>query len=250
MGTDIRLTRGAKWVLAGALLLVIVLGTTGCTTRIVSEGGTVLNTVTSAGTGETSAAPDEATMNFGVTTEGTDAADTLDAASKAADEIIAALKNLDIDADDLQTRNVSIWPRYNYNRDDSPPQITGYEASIMVSATLRDLGQVGEVITAATAAGANQVNGPTFTLSEDAAARDEAIEDAVANARRRAETMADAAGKSVGDVISISETGVSVPPVYRGVEADYALAEDAGSVPIEPGTLDISARVTVVFELK
>jgi len=250
MGTDIRLTRGATWILAGALLLAMVLGTTGCTTRIVSEGGTVLNTVTSAGTGETSAAPDEAIMSFGVTTEGTDAAETLDAASRAADEIIAALKDLDIDADDIQTQNVSIWPRYNYNRDDAPPQITGYEASIQVSATLRDLAQVGEVITAATAAGANQINGPTFTLSEDAEARDEAIVDAVANARRRAETMADAAGKNVGEVISISETGVDVPITYARSSGEYALAEDAAMVPIEPGTLDISARVTVVFELE
>ncbi|MDA3936274.1 MAG: SIMPL domain-containing protein [Actinomycetota bacterium] len=249
MGTDIRRTRGATLILATVLLLTTALAATGCTTKIVSEGGTVLNTVTSSGTGEVSASPDEAIMNFGVTAEGEDAAETLDAASATADTIIAALKDLDIDKDDLQTQNVNVWPRYDYRNDNEAPRITGYEASIMVRATLRDLGQVGEVITAATAAGANQISGPSFTLSQDAEARDEAIVEAVDDARRRAETMAQATGKSVGDVISISETGVDVPIMYRS-EMDYAAAGDSMSVPIEPGTLDIAARVTVVFELK
>ncbi len=250
MNVDFRLTRGALWTLVGALLLVLVLGTTGCTTRIVSETGTVLNTVTSAGTGEASAAPDQAEMSFGVTKQGDDADSTLESVSLIADEITKALKDLGIDSDDLQTQNVSVWPQYDY-RNNETPEITGYEASIMVRATLRDIGEIGEVITAATAAGATNVNGPQFTLSEDAESRDEAIIDAVSDARRRAEAMADAAGKTVGEVISISETGVSVPNIYwdqpRFLES---AGSDSMSVPIEPGTLDISAGVTVVFELK
>ena len=112
---------------------------------------------------------------------------------------------------------------------------------------MRDIAKLGEVISAANDAGANTISGPSFTIADPAPARAEAIDEAVADARTSAEAMAKAAGKSVGEVLSISSSDVGmVGPMYRSADT----AEAAKSVPIEPGQLDITANVVVVFELK
>ena len=112
---------------------------------------------------------------------------------------------------------------------------------------VRDISKLGEIISAANAAGANDISGPTFTIDDPAPARAKAIEEAVADARKTAEAMANAAGKSVGAVLSMSSSDAgSVPMVYGAADAAGA----AKAVPIEPGQLDITANVVVVFELK
>lgn len=229
--------------------LVAALTLAGCQTKIVTptDGTTPLNTVTSQGSGTSSASPDIAEMNFGVMVQDQDAQTALDKASKTADAIAAAVKKAGVKAEDIQTANVSLYPQQDY-REGKAPVILGYEASISVRVKLRDLGSVGDVIVAATGAGANTVGGPSFTLEDDQKAREDAIADAVDDARVRAEAMAKAAGKKVGAVIAISETGVSIPPIYYGERS--AAADVAASVPIEPGQLDVSATVTVVFELQ
>lgn len=227
---------------AGALILG------GCTTKVVSApAGSALNTVTATGEGKAVAAPDQAEMSFGVTTQGTDAKKTLDGASKQADTIVAALKNAGIAKEDLQTSGVSLYPQQDYSNGKTP-RITGYQASIQVRVTMKDIEKVGAIIEAGTGAGANEVSGPTFTLSEQSASRADAIKQAVADAKARAEVMAKAAGKTVGAVLSISEAGVSVPPIYYS--GALKGGADTASVPIEAGTLDVTANVTVVFELK
>jgi uncharacterized protein YggE len=116
-----------------------------------------------------------------------------------------------------------------------------------VRVKLRDIEKIGDVISAASGAGANEISGPSFTLSDDSDVRNDAIELAIADARKRAEVMAKAAGKTLGEIVSVSEAGVSVPPVYYDM-GTRAAAEAA--VPIEPGQLDVTTSVTVVFELK
>lgn len=231
-----------------AVIAVLALALTGCQTKVVtSPGSGVLNTVTAQGEGKHLAAPDQAEMSFGVTTQGSDAKDTLADASGKADAVVAAIKKAGIDADDVQTSGVNLYPQYDYSNEKTP-RITGYQASVNVRVTMREIDAVGDIISAAANAGATDISGPNFTLSEDAEARAAAIEKAVADAKARAEVMAKAAGKSVGEVVSISEAGVTVPIVYA---ERTAAADMAGAAPkIEPGTLDIVASVTVVYELK
>ncbi len=113
---------------------------------------------------------------------------------------------------------------------------------------MRDIGKLGEVIAAANDAGANTISGPSFTIADPAPVRAEAIDKAVADARTSAEAMAKAAGKSAGAVLSLSSSDIgTVGPLYRS--ADIAEAAKA-AMPIEPGQLDITATVVVVFELK
>jgi len=227
------------------IALLVALG--GCTTRVVTtDGATPLYTVTAAGTGTTASAPDTAEMYFGVTILKTDAKSALENASAAADAITKAVKNAGVAAEDIQTANVSVYPQYSYAEGKSPA-ITGYSATVQVRVKLRDFETIGDVISAASNAGANEISGPNFTLSDDAEARATSLTLAVENARRQAQVMAEAAGKSLGEIVSISETGVSVPVIY-GNRAAYDTIESG--VPIEAGQLDVTASVTVVFELK
>ncbi|MCE5191039.1 MAG: SIMPL domain-containing protein [Actinomycetia bacterium] len=240
--------RNRTWLVLALALVVGALALGGCTTKIVTApSGAAINTVTATGEGKAVAAPDQADMNFGITTQGTDAKKTLDDAARKADAIIAALKKAGVAKEDLQTSGVNVYPQQDYSSGKTP-RITGYQASVQVRATIKDMAKIGDVINAGTGAGANEVSGPAFTLSDQAASRTDAIDKAIADAKSRAEVMAKAAGKSVGDVLGISETGVSVPPIMYG--AVKTAADAAGSVPIETGTLDVTANVTVVFELK
>jgi uncharacterized protein YggE len=242
------MVRSRTQLVVAIAIVAMTAGLAGCNSRVVApptQG--ILNTVTANGEGKSLAAPDQAEMTFGVTTQGADAKKTLDDAAKQAEKIVAALKKAGVDAKDLQTSGVSLYPQQDYQTGKTP-RITGYQASIQVRATIKDIAKTGDVITAAVNAGATDVGGPTFTLSEQSMSRTDAINKAVADARVRAEAMAKAAGKSLGEVVSISEAGVSAPPIYYG---DTRAAKDAmASVPIETGTLDVVANVTVVFELK
>ena len=232
-------------VLAIALVVgLLALG--GCTTKVITSGGaTPLNTVTASGAGEQSAPPDEAEMSFGAVARSENADDALREATETAKGIIAAVMKAGVDDKDVQTQNLSVYPEYREPADSKTLEITGYTANASVRVTIRNVDDVGGVISAAVDAGANDIGGPSFTISDDSDARDAAIQKAMDDARRRAETMAKAAGKNLGAIISVSETGVNVP-VYYAAER----TADAGGVAIEPGTLDVTANVAVVFELK
>jgi len=235
----------ATFALLAALAIALV-ALSGCTKVITTPAGSAANTVTASGMGTAQATPDTAEMSFGVSTTSANAKTALDDASKVAEDITAAVKKQGVAEEDIQTRDVSVYPQ---TTDQNGKQvITGYSANLTVRVKVRDIGKLGDVISAANAAGANNISGPTFTVADPAPYRAEAIDEAVADARRSAEAMAKAAGKSVGTVLSISSTDVSsIPgPMFAGAALDAAKS----SVPIEPGQLDITANVTVIFELK
>lgn len=241
-----RRSRTALFVALAALLAVAL---TGC----VASAGAVdaaapERTVTASGSGTVHATPDQADMSFGVTATNTNAKKSLEAASKAVDRITAAMAKAGIAKEDVQTQDVNVNPNYNYRA--PKPTITGYTTNITVRVTVRDIGTLGDVIGAANAAGADNIQGPGFTISDDSEFHDQAIDKAVADARKRAEAMAKAAGKSVGAVVSISEVSISSPSPYYGAKDLRAGSADAVSVPVSLGQLDVVASVTVVYELK
>ncbi len=231
--------------IAIAASLVTLLLLAGCSTKVVTAPDSEqLGTVTASGMGTAVAAPDQATMSFGVTRQSAQAKTALDDAAKIAEEITAAVKKAGVAAEDIQTQGITVYPLSTDT--DGKVTISGYQATLSVSVTVKDLDKLGEVIAAATNAGADNVNGPSFTVDEDAEYREQAIAAAVEDARRSAEAMAKAADKTVGDVVRLSATDVFSAPLARAESLDAA----AAAVPIEPGTLDIQASVTVVFELR
>jgi uncharacterized protein len=244
------MARSSRYVSAAllatlALALVALAGCGTATTALTAaQGGGVTNTVTASGTGTAQGAPDTAEMYFGVTKTSPNAKTALDEASKAAEQIAAAVKKAGVAAKDIQTQDVSVYPQSAEQNGEQV--ITGYQASLSVKVKVRDIAKLGDVISAANDAGSNSISGPSFTIADPSPYRAKAINAAVADARKSAEAMAAAAGKSVGDVVSMSSSDVGMVPGPM-----YSAADSAGAakVPIEPGQLDISANVVVVFEL-
>ena len=228
----------------GALVAALALGA-GCTDT--AEDSAYLNTVTAAGSGKALAAPDTAEFTFGIETTDPAAKPALDRASATADAISSAIQKTGVATDDIQTSGVRIEPVYEDFRGGQAPRVVSYRAIVSMRARVRDMAIMGAVIESATGAGANTIAGPTFTLEDDDTASSAAIADAVQDARRRAQAMAEASDKSVGEVVRIYETRVDVPFPEFGTRAESA---DLSATAIEPGQLDVTAEVTVIFSLQ
>jgi uncharacterized protein YggE len=198
-------------------------------------------TITVGGSASVTAVPDRATFTFGVDTRGETASAALNESASAIKRVVDAVKRAGVDGKDIQTQSVSLYPQTSSDG----RHIEGYAANASVVVRLDDLDRAGPLVDGAVAAGATSVYGPSLERSDADELRGRALADAVADARTKAEALAKAAGGSLGDVISVTESGGSMPPVpYAGREA---LAAD---VAIEPGTQEIQASVTVTFELR
>lgn len=196
--------------------------------------------VTTTGHGIVTAVPDDVTVTAGVQTQAVTAADTLAQNSAAMNKVIAALKQAG--GEKLQTEQVSLYPRTNDAGD-----VIGYAAQDSVSAHSGVAG-AGKLIDAAVGAGANTVQGPTLALSNQAALYRQALQKALGDARAKATALGEAGSFSVGPVSSITEQSAESSPVmFKAATA----ADAAGApTPIEPGTQDVTADVTVVFEIQ
>jgi len=212
-----------------------------------AEGGATLPTITVSASGYAEAEPDQADITSGVSVLADTARAALDENSAAMAKLIAGLKEAGVEAKNIQTSNLNVSPRYdNRNRREGPPEVIGYQVTNEVRVLVRDLDGLGEILDRMVSLGANQVRGLSFGVSKAEFLRDEARAQAIANARRRAELYAKAAGAGVGDVVQISEGGGHTDP------RPVARARGAGvmeAVPVERGTQILSANVTVTWEL-
>ena len=203
------------------------------------------STVTVAGQGTVTAAPDMAEITSGVVTQAPTAAQALAANSQAMERLLQALGALDVAARDVQTTNISVSPLRRQGRDGQPPEITGYEVTNQVRVKVRDLSRLGRVLDQQVGQGANVVHGIQFGRQEPAPLLDEARKRAMADARRKAELYAAAASLKVGRVLAVQEAGAATPrPETLG------LARMSAAVPVAPGDQEIQASVTVTFTLE
>jgi len=214
------------------------------------ERGNALLTVSAEG--RTTREPELAVFSAGVTTQAKTAGEALADNSRAMTQVVAELKRAGIAARDIQTSNLSINPIYAQQTRpvDEPqaPVIVGYQVSNQVTVRQRKLGDYGKVIDTLVSAGANQVNGPSFQLDNSDAALDEAQITAMKTARARADLYARAAGLRVARIVSISE-GQNYQPGPPMVYARMAMDKESSAPPVESGELELTANVTVMFEL-
>lgn len=194
--------------------------------------------ITVTGIGRVETVPDEAEFSLGVTTKAATARGALSANAEQMREVIAALKAAGVAERDIQTRDVNVGP--DYDGDAHPDE---YVASNTVSVLVRELNRAGAVLDAAARAGANNVYGPSLTRSNRESLEAKALADAVASARARAKALADAAGVELGRVTAIDET----PPAFEG---GPMRAASAATTPIEEGTQEIEATVSVTFAIE
>jgi uncharacterized protein YggE len=198
--------------------------------------------ITVVGSGTARTVPDVADWSFGVQSDAETASAALNAAAGATRQIVKALRDAGISKEDLRTEQVSLYPRTT----DDGRAVIGYTASSTVHATVKDLGKAGSVVDAAVAAGANQIYGPTLRVSDSRAQYRAAADAAFDDAKAHAEALAAKAGVTLGGPIAIVESGGS-PPVLT--EGERLMADAAQGVPIEPGTQEIGATLTVTFAI-
>jgi uncharacterized protein YggE len=221
--------------------------------------GVVHSVVSTSGTATVKVDPDKVTVTIGVETQGLTAQEAASANAELMEKVIAALKELGIADDQISTSWYSVSPIYEYK---SPPcieiypqppecaprsEITGYRASNSLSVTLDADEDVGEVIDAAVAAGANNVSGAYFFVSEERQQelRDGLIEQAIENARSRAEKAAEAVDMTITGVKSVNLNDVYFPVFYK----DFAQEASGASTPILPGQQQVSMTVQVTFRM-
>jgi uncharacterized protein len=199
-------------------------------------------------TAEVRGAPDMAMISAGVVTQAAGAKAAMQTNATRMTAVMDAIRAAGIEGKDIQTSGISLQPQYRY-ADNQAPVITGYQASNTVNVRIRKIEGVGPVLDALVAKGANQINGPTFLLSNEEALMDAARKDAVSKARKRAALYADAAGLKIKRIISLSESGaVAQPmPMMQAMAMD-ARSEKAAS-PVAPGESTLSATINMVFEL-
>lgn len=209
-------------------------------------------TLTVTGEAEVSAAPDTVVVNLGIHHQNANASAAQTVVNEGMQRILAALVELGIDKQHIQTVRVSLSPIYSNERSPMPreaenePRLVGYRADNGIQVTLSDTTRAGPMIDAAMKAGANRVEGIYFTLKDDRKQREEALRQAVKNASEKAAVMSAALNTQLGAVQGASEEVMGSPqPRYR---AGFAQAM-AASTPIEAGQVQITARVTLTYRI-
>lgn len=202
------------------------------------------------GTGEARARPDVAVISAGVVVQSDTASAALAANSQAMEAVLQQLRDAGVAAEDVQTSNFSVTPLYERlppeRQTDAPPRIVGYQVANQVTARVREIDRLGVVLDGLVRAGATNIDGPWFDIADPAQVLGEARDAAIADALARARRYAAAAGVQLGQIISIEEAGSFAPPPRPMMRAE-AMAAD---VPIAPGQTELSASVTVTFALE
>jgi uncharacterized protein len=197
------------------------------------------------GEGSVSAAPDYARITSGVTTRAKTAKEASDADAKVMAGVLAALQSAGIEQKDVQTSRFSIQPVYTSPGPNMEQRLTGYSVSNQVSVTIRQIDKVGEILDRLVAAGATDAGNVEFLHADSSKTLDQAREAAVADARRKAELYAHAAGLTLGGVAWVTED--SSTPLFAPKVAMRAAMP--ASVPIATGENTMQVRITVGFEI-
>lgn len=210
-------------------------------------------TLTVMGQAESSARPDEAVVRLGTVAQAEHASAAQEQVNEVMTRAIEAMRELGVREESITTVGLSLHPVYSQQpprpMQDQPiePRIIAYRASNTIQVRLSDLGKIGEVIDAGVSSGANNVEGITFGLKDDTAARNAALRDAAQQAKAKADAIADAMNLKIDGVLEISEGGVQVMPKYYEM-ARGAVAMDAAT-PIQPGQVQVNATVTVTYRI-
>jgi uncharacterized protein len=217
-----------------------------------AAGSTPGRTITVVGQGKASGTPDIAHINIGVETTGTSAQEAVSANSTQMATLLAKLKAMGIADKDIQTSNYSIYTEQPQPKPGLPGgNTTGnetpiYHVSNQVNVTVRDTSKLGDALDQAVSAGANNVYGVSFEVSDTSKLEADARANAMADAKARAQNLAQLAGVSLGEVQTVSEVIGSPMPIY----AQAAMGMGGGGTPIQPGEFQVNVNVQVTYTIK
>ena len=220
------------------------------------------NLFSASGEGKATAVPDQATVDAGVTQQGTTVADTQNKVNTQTQKIITDIKKLGISDKDIKTTNYSVNPNYSGSNGGAQPMIyppvpaggqtiTSYSVTQNLEINVKDLTKVNKVIDTATANGANIVGGANFTFSDELQSKleNQARIQAVNDAKNKAQNLAQAAGIHLGRVVNVVEGGSGFP-VPMAMKANEATGTTDTSAPttVTPGENSITIDVTIYYE--
>lgn len=235
-------------------LLLLALLTVACAPYANQPGAAQVvdsqRSITVIGRGEAFGEPDQARVQIGVETFAESVAEATSGNEADVQAIMAALEGMEIAREDIQTSNYNLWAEQVYG-ERGPEGIAGYRVSNQVNVKIRDIEKVGQVIAAATEAGANNIHGVSFSVAEPGALEIEARQAAIDNARQKAGSLADLSGVELGEVVSVSEVIGQPGPVLERFAAGGADAVAETSVPsIAPGELSYTVQIQVTFAIQ
>jgi uncharacterized protein YggE len=206
-------------------------------------------TLTVSASADVPAVPDQGVVQLGATTRGSTAQSAMAQNNDIMSKVIAALKQLGIPDMNIQTSQLSLSPVYEQPTPETanmPPRLIGFDATNIVSIILTDPTKIGPAIDAGIAAGANQIQGISFRLSDDQPFRLMALQQAGGRAKAKAEALAAGLGVTLGDVDAVTEGTPAVPtPVYAG-----AAPSAATPTPVSPGQVMVHVDIQVRYFLK
>lgn len=202
--------------------------------------------MTITGEGRATAAPDMATISMGVSHQAKTGQEAMALTSQATAAMLKVLTDAGIAPRDIQTSDLSLDPQWSQHRNGSqqPPRVIGFIARNTVEVRVRALDDLGGVLDAVLENGGNRFHGLQFGLQDPAPLQDIARRDAVAEARHKAALYAEAAGVSLGRLVSLSEPGAMPAPKLMDM-----MMETRAAVPVAQGEVGIEAQVTLVYEL-
>jgi uncharacterized protein YggE len=205
--------------------------------------------VTVSGEGIVTVEPDLAEIEIGVVTEAKAAPQASKENAAKLAKVIAEVKKLLGPDDEIKTIGYSLSPNYRYPKEGGKPELTGYTATNIVRVRTGALQGVGSLIDTATQSGANKIQRLVFTLKDEDAAKREALRNATAKAKSKAEDVARALGLKIARVLSVNEGEQSFRPVMRELRAGAVMAQEAAPTPVEAGTIQIRSTVTLTAEI-
>jgi uncharacterized protein YggE len=208
-------------------------------------------TLTVTAQGEASAAPDRATVELGAEAQGKDAAAAQSQVNTIIQKALTQIRAVGIEERQIRTSNLQLYPVYEQQKpgDEKAPRVVAYRATNTLQIKVEKLDLIGKVIDAGVTAGANRVENVNFDLKNDLAARTEALQKAVADARAKAEVLANALNVTLVEIIAVEEGGVNVIPP-RPMQAELYARSDAKMTSVQPGELQIQASVTLRYRIQ
>ncbi len=240
----------------GLVLVLAIVGVAGCspgnTVPIEIEGLNISNQqegIWVSGQGTVTVTPDIATLRLGVEVQAASVAVAQSQAAEAMDEVMAALTDNGVAKKDIQTQYFSIRQVTKWDREKEEAIVIGYRVTNKVTAKIREIDKAGTVIDAVAVAGGDltRIDSIDFSVDDPSAYYEEARQEAMADAKAKAEQLAGLADAKLGKATYISEGAQISPPIYR--QAIYEEAVSAATTPISPGEMDISLTVQVVYSI-
>lgn len=231
-------------------IFLIIIGFFTPIAKAVETDTTTVSTLSVTGSGESKAQPDIATLFISSTAKGKTASEATNLNASLTQKLIDTLLKMGVLEKDIQTSGLSIYPIYKQNQGGindfgDVSKIIGYQASNSVNVIVRRIGDVGHIIDSVTLVGDYTVSGINFGLDKDDTFENDALKEAVTDARRKADVVAIAAGKSITGIKTISVGNAGSGNIFKGL----GIAEASASTPVSPGELTVTADVSIEYLL-